>query len=88
MVFLNLPKNGFSKKPFFIFPFHIYKCLKNYQLNIIKKIKKDLKKAHERYQIFLNKKKEKSGNMVVNVAKIFQKMKNKSLLSIEQNIIE
>ena len=30
---------------------YIYKCLKIYQLNIAKKIKKDYKKkAHERYQ--------------------------------------
>ena len=32
--------------------------------------------------------KKKSKNMVVNVTKISQKMKNKSLLSIENNIIE
>ena len=44
------------------------------------------KKARERYQIFLKKKKKKSNNMVVNVTKISQKMKNKSLLSIEKNI--
>ena len=37
---------------------------------------------------FLKKKKKKSNNMVVNVTKISQKMKNKSLLSIEKNIIE
>ena len=42
------------------------------------------KKARERYQIFLKKKKKKSNNMVVNVTKISQKMKNKSLLSIEK----
>ena len=34
------------------------------------------------------KKKKKRDNMVVNVTKISQKMKNKSLLSIEKNIIE
>ena len=39
-------------------------------------------------KIFLKKKKKKSNNMVMNVTKISQKMKNKSLLSIEKNIIE
>ena len=34
------------------------------------------------------KKKKKSNNMVVNVTKISQKMKNKSLLSVEKNKIE
>ena len=46
-----------------------------------KKLVKDIKN-------FLKKKKKKSNNMVVNVTKIYQKMKNKSLLSIEKNIIE
>ena len=43
------------------------------QKNLVKDIK-----------IFLRKKKKKSSNMVVNVTKIFQKMKNKSLLSVEK----
>ena len=34
------------------------------------------------------KKKKKSDNIVVNVTAIFQNMKDKSLLSIEKNIIE
>ena len=38
----------------------------------------------ERYQSLSKEEKEKSDNMVVNVTKIFQKMKNKSLLSIEK----
>ena len=46
------------------------------QKNLVKDIK-----------IFL-KKKKKSNKMVVNVRKISQKMKNRSLLSIEKNIIE
>ena len=46
-----------------------------------KKLVKDIK-------IFLKKKKKKSNKMVVNVTKISQKMKNKSLLSIEKNIVE
>ena len=47
------------------------------QENLVKDIK-----------IFLQKKKKKSDCIVVNVTKISQKMKNKSLLSIEKNIIE
>ena len=35
-------------------------------------------------KIFLSKKKEKSDDRVVNVTKIFQKMKNKTLLSMEK----
>ena len=46
-----------------------------------KKLVKDIK-------IFLKKKKKKSNNIVVNVMKISQKMENKSLLSIEKNIIK
>ena len=46
-----------------------------------KKLVKDIK-------IFLKKKKKKSGYMVMNITKISQKTKNKSLLNIEKNIIE
>ena len=35
-------------------------------------------------KIFLKKKKSKSNNCVVNVTKVFKKMKNKCLLSIEK----
>ena len=61
-----------------------------YQYNIIKKIKKDYKKKKlvKNIKTFLKKKKKKTDNVVVNVAKIFQKMKNKSLFHIEKNIIE
>ena len=45
------------------------------------------KKARERYQN-LSKKEKKSDNMVVDITKISQKKKKKSLLSIEKNIIE
>ena len=45
-------------------------------------------KPVEDIKIFLKKEKKKSGNMVVNITKISQKMKNKSLFSIEKNIIE
>ena len=53
-----------------------------------KKIKKYYKKACKRYQDPPNKEKRKSDYMVMNVTKIPQKMKSKSLLSIERNIIE
>ena len=53
------------------------------------KIKKDYKKQLTKdVKIFLKNKKKKSGNIVVNVTKISQKMKNKSLLSIENNVIK
>ena len=39
-------------------------------------------------KIFLSKKMEKSDDRVVNITKISQKMKNKTLLSMEKNIIE
>ena len=61
-----------------------------YQLNIIKKIKKDVKKKTdgERYQNFSKeRKKQKGNNMVVNATKTSQTMNNKSLLSVEKSII-
>ena len=45
------------------------------------------KKARERYQNLAKEEKEKKNNLVVKVTKISQKRKNKSLLSIEKNII-
>ena len=57
---------------------------KYYQQNkerLQKKLVKDIK-------IILKTKKKKSGNMVMNITKISQKTKNKSLLSIEKNITE
>ena len=39
-------------------------------------------------KIFVRKKKKKSGNMVVNITKISQKMKKISWLVIEKNIIK
>ena len=47
------------------------------QKNLLKDIK-----------IILKKKKKKSSNMVLNIIKTSQNMKNKILLSIEKNIIE
>ena len=46
------------------------------------------KKARERYQNLSKEEKEKNDNMVVNVIKISQKMKKKSLLGIQKKIIE
>ena len=58
---------------------------KYYQENkerLQKNLGKDIK-------IFLKKKKKrKSSNMVVNITRISQKMKSKSLLSVEKNIIQ
>ena len=46
------------------------------------------KKSHKDIKIFLKKEKTKIENMLVNVIKISQKMKNKSQLSIEKNIVQ
>ena len=46
------------------------------------------KKACVTYQNLSKEEREKSSNMSVNVTKKSQKMKNKSLLSIEKNIRE
>ena len=55
----------------------------------IKKIKKDCKKKLTKdIKIFQKKKKKKSGNMFLKVTNISQKIKNKSLLSTEKNILE
>ena len=75
----------------FIIYFYIYKkCLKINQLNIIEIIKKNykIKKLVKDIKAFLKKKKKKSNKMVVNDTKIFQKIKSKSLFSIEKNIIK
>ena len=58
--------------------------VKYYQDNkerLQKKLVKDSK-------VILKKKKKKNNNMVVNNSKIYQKMKNKSWLGIEKNIIK
>ena len=39
-------------------------------------------------KLFLQKKKKKCDNMLVNDTKLYHKMKNKILLSIEKNIIK
>ena len=61
------------------------KSLSAKELNFIKKTKKDCKqKLVENIKIFLGKKKKKSDNIVADITKISQKMKNKSLLRIEK----
>ena len=57
------------------------KYYQNNKERLQKKLVKDIK-------VFLRKKKKKSNNAVVNYTKISQKMKNKSLLSKEKNIIK
>ena len=55
----------------------------------MKKIKKAYKKNLVKdTKTFLKKKREKSSNLVVNVAKMSQNSKNKSMLNIEKNTIE
>ena len=54
---------------------------KHYQEN---KERAQKKKLVEDIKIFLKRKKKNSNNMVVNVKKISQTMKNESLLSIEK----
>ena len=81
--------NKFIFYIFYFFFSYTKKCLKFYQLNIIKKIKKDYRKKLVRnIKILLKKNKKKGNNMVEKVTKTSQKMKNKNLLSIEKNIIE
>ena len=87
---IALPHFYVFKKMFIIY-FYIYeKCLKIHQLNIIEIIKKNykIKKLVKDIKAFLKKKKKKSNKMVVNDTKIFQKIKSKSLFSIEKNIIK
>ena len=60
-------------------------CLKIYRQNIIKKIKKNHRKACKTYQNLSKEEEEKKrDNIVVNVTVTFQKMNNRSLLSIEK----
>ena len=52
-----------------------------YYQNIKERLQKELVKD---IKAFLKKKRKKSENMIMNDIKIFQKMKNESLLSIEE----
>ena len=74
---------------FFLIVFHIYiKISKNLSAKYYQENKERLQELVKDIKIFLKKKKKYSNNMVVNITKISQIMKNKSLLSIEKNIIE
>ena len=57
------------------------KYYQNNKERLQKKLVKDTK-------VFLKKKKKKCNNMVMNDTQIYQKVKNKSLLSIEKYIIK
>ena len=57
-----------------------YSSVKNYKINEEKLQKKLLNNI----KVFRRKKKKKSKNMVINDRKIYQKMINESLLSIEK----
>ena len=65
---------------------------KDYQekerLQKLKKKKEKEKKLVKDIKMFLKKKRKKSNKMVLNVTKISQKMMNKRLLSIKQNIVK
>ena len=61
---------------------------KNLSAKYYQENKERLQELVKDIKIFLKKKKKYSNNMVVNNTKISQIMKNKSLLSIEKNIIE
>ena len=67
----------FVNKYFLYIFFHaeVKESLKLYQLNIIKKIKKDYKKACERYQNLSKEEKEKNSNMAKNSKDEKQKKK-------------
>ena len=65
------------------------KMSKNLSAKYYQKYKERLqKKPCERYQNLSKEEKEEKWLMVMNVTKISRKRKNKSLLSIEKNIIE
>ena len=59
-----------------------YSSAKYYQNNK----EKLQKKARERYQSTSKEEKEKADSMVVNDTKVYQNMKNESLLTVEKNI--
>ena len=61
---------------------------KYYQENKERLLRKKKTKLMKDAEIVLKKKKKKSYNMFMNVTKISQKMKSKSLSSIEKNIIK
>ena len=68
---------------------YLQKCVKLYQPNIIKKIKKDYKrKACERYQNLSKEEKERKQQYGHESYKNLSEDEKQSLLGIEKNIIE
>ena len=65
------------------------RCLNIYQLNVVKKIKKDYKKkVEENIKAFINKKRKKPTIWSWTLQKSLTNWKKKNLLSTEKNIIE
>ena len=89
VTFLNVLINPFFINFLVIFFFIYVKISENLSAKCYQENKRRLqKRARERYQNLSKEEKEKSYNMVLNVTEFSQKMKNKSLLSIEKNIIQ
>ena len=93
MTFLNLLLNPFFIICLYIFFYKLFFIYKETSKNLPSKyyqenkerLNAQLNRAREKYQQFSKEKKiKKSDNMVVNVTKIPQKMKNRSLWSIEK----
>ena len=93
MNYLNYNKLKFKSEIFkspiksIVYKFFIILFSKNLSAKYHQENKEQLqKKARERYQNLPKEEKKKSNNMVVKVTKIFQKMKNISLFSIEKTL--
>ena len=77
-----------SSNIFYNFVFIYIKMSKDLSTKYYQSNKERLpEKACERYQSLSKDQKEKSNNMVVNDTKIGEKIKSKSLLSIEENAL-
>ena len=82
-------QHSISSDNFFVSFFTYTKMSKDSSAKFIKIIKKDYKKKLAKdIIVFVKKKKKKSDNIEMNDTKIYQKMKNKNLLSIEKKIIK
>ena len=75
---VNIKINGDETGKLLIVTGHrsLFAALQDYEKKLVKNI-----------EVFLKKRNKKSDNIVVNDTKISQKMKNKSLLSIENKIL-
>ena len=78
-----MPSNNFLQ--FFLHIKMSKDSLAKYYQNKKERLQRKLVKNIE---VFLKKKKKKGDNMIMNDTKIYQEMKNKSLLSIEKKIIK